>query len=86
MNQAHSGWHGIPWHRCDRCGIEFPVSYLRRQRGLILCVVNNCWDDPLIWNRPGLIQNNLAWGAEYEMQVADILTQDMNEDMEDEWI
>jgi hypothetical protein len=33
-----------------------------------------------------LIQNNLAWGAEYEMQVADILTQDMNEDMEDEWI
>lgn len=86
MNQSHSGWHGDPWHRCDRCGQEFPTSLLRRQRGLLLCVVNNCFDDPLIWNRPGIIQRNLEFGQDQEMAVAEILKDNLNTDMEDEYI
>jgi hypothetical protein len=83
MNQSHSGWHGTPWHNCNRCGQEFPSNLLRRQRGLIVCIPNGCWDDPLIWNRPGMIQNNLSFSADTEMAVADILKQDINEDLED---
>ena len=83
MNQNHSGWRGVPWHRCDRCGQDTPTSLLVRQRGLILCTVNGCIDNPLIWNRPGIIQNQLAFGADQEMAVAEILKQDINEDMED---
>lgn len=52
---------------------------------MILCRVNGCVDDPLIWNRPGMIQSNLSFGQDTEMAVADILKQDINEDMEDEF-
>lgn len=49
MNQSHSGWRGDPWHRCDRCGQDTPVSKLRKvntlfQGVLILCTVNDCID------------------------------------------
>jgi recombinational DNA repair protein (RecF pathway) len=43
--QSHSGIHGIPWHRCDRCGFDYPVSQLSRQDGLILC--HKCHDNPI---------------------------------------
>lgn len=82
-NQAHSGIHGIPWHRCDRCGCEFPTSQLRRQRGLILCSSHGCTDDPLIWQRPRLIQDTLAQSADQEMAVAEILKQPLGSEMEE---
>jgi hypothetical protein len=85
MQHSHTGFRGIPWHRCDRCGCDTPTNLLRRQRGLILCLPNGCFDDPTIWNRPGMIQSNLAFGQDTEMAVADILKQDINEDMEDEF-
>jgi len=86
MNQSHSGWHGVAWHRCDRCGQEFPVTLLVRQRGSIFCTPNNCVDNPLIWNRPGIIQEVLEFGQDQEMAVADILRDNLNTDMEDEFI
>lgn len=42
-SQSHSGWSGVPWYRCQRCGIEYHVSQLRRQGGLIVCQVT-CFD------------------------------------------
>jgi hypothetical protein len=62
------------------------VSFLVRQRGLLLCRPNSCWDDPLIWNRPTLIAQLLNWGADEEMALADILKDNLNTDMEDEFV
>lgn len=85
-NRSRSGWRGIPWHRCDRCGCDTPTSCLVRQRGKILCTLNDCVDNPLIWNRPGIIAENLNFGSDDEMAPAPILTQNVNDDMEDSLI
>lgn len=79
-NQAHSGIHGDPWHRCDICGWDWHTSRLRRQpglrRGLLVCP--KCWDDPLTFYRDYHIQEILSYSADEEMQVAEILKQPIN--------
>ncbi len=80
-NQAHSGIHGDPWHRCDRCGYDYPVSRLVRQRGLIVCL-DKCFDNLLSFQRDNIIQNNLSQSAQEEMAVADILKQPISDEME----
>ena len=40
-----------PWHICDRCGITVRSSQLVRQRGMWLCTVHGCFDNPEAWIR-----------------------------------
>ncbi len=80
MPRQH-GIHGTPWHRCDRCGQDYPTSRLVRQRGLILCI-DKCVDNLLIFQRDKLIHDNLNQSAQNEMQVADILKQPIADEME----
>lgn len=79
-NQAHSGIHGDPWHRCDICDWDYHTSQLRRQpglnRGILVCP--KCWDNPTTFYRDYKIQEVLSYSADEEMQVADILKQPVN--------
>lgn len=68
---SHTATRVAPWHRCDRCGWDYRVTDLRRQRGLLLC--SFCYDNPIAWQRPQIIQDVLSAGAENELAVADIL-------------
>ena len=70
-NQSHSGLQTGPWHRCDRCGMEYPVGQLARQQGLILCVIK-CIDDTLSWERDVIIREMLEQ-TDMELDVAEIL-------------
>lgn len=78
-SQNHSGLHGIPWYRCDRCGYDYPTSKLVRQRGLILCI-EKCWDNPQAWERDAIIQEQLV-NPEQEMDLAEILKDNQNDDL-----
>lgn len=69
-NQAHSGWQGVPWHRCDRCGLEFPVAKLRRQEGLILD--ERCIDNEQVRLRPAIIKARIS-EPQAEPELAEIL-------------
>lgn len=41
----NSGSFGIPWKTCDRCGFDYPMHQIRKQRGLFVCTVIPCVDD-----------------------------------------
>ena len=73
--QSHSGIHGVPWHRCDRCGFQYPVSQLVRQEGLIVCTIK-CFDNPIATigydGRTSIIAQRLESNNE-EPALADIL-------------
>ena len=69
-NQSQSGIHIAPWHRCDRCGVDFRVTDLQWQNGLLVC--QDDYDNPIAWVRPILIQEVLSNGTE-EAGVAEIL-------------
>jgi hypothetical protein len=75
--RSHSAINVAPWHRCDRCGWDYRVTDLRRQRGLLLCAP--CYDNPIAWQRPQIIQDVLSAGAENELAVADILKEPTTE-------
>lgn len=77
--QTHSGILIAPFHNCDRCGYKYRVTELRRQLGLILCEI--CADNPLAWQRPLMIQDRLNFTAEEELRLAEILKDNMNDDM-----
>jgi hypothetical protein len=77
-NQSHSGLKTGPWHRCDRCGWEYPVGQLARQMGLILCVTK-CFDNTLSWERDQIIQEVLE-SSKQELDVAEILKTNSEED------
>ena len=62
-----SGWHGIPWGRCDRCGWQYDVSQLVMQNGLLLCR-SKCYDRPLMFYRPMLLADAVSGGVEHEME------------------
>jgi len=78
--QSHSGRGIAPWHRCDRCGWDYRVTDLQRQLGLILC--NNCVDNTIAWVRPLMIQDFLNSSEEQELRVADILKENMSDDLD----
>lgn len=78
--QSHSGKGIAPWHRCDRCGWEFRVTELQRQLGLILC--QPCVDNPIAWVRPLIIQDLLNSTMEQELRIADILRENMSDDLD----
>jgi len=77
--QSHSGILIAPWHYCDRCGYKYRVTELRRQIGLILC--ETCFDNPIAWQRPIMIQDLLNFTGEEELRVAEILKENMGDDV-----
>lgn len=77
--QSHSGIRIAPFHYCDRCGYKYRVTELRRQLGLILC--ETCFDNPIAWQRPLLIQDLLNFTSEEELRLADILKENMGDDI-----
>ncbi len=77
--QTHSGILIAPWHFCDRCGYKYRVTELRRQLGLILC--ETCFDDPIAWQRPILIQDLLNFTSNEELRLADILKENLGDDI-----
>jgi hypothetical protein len=76
---SHSGRGIAPWHHCDRCGWQFRVTELKRQLGLILC--GSCYDNPIAWYRPIMIQDLLNFTAEEELRIADILKSNQSDDI-----
>lgn len=76
-NQSHSGVRIDPWHRCDRCGIEFHVGQLHWQNGLLVCSANDCTDNPLAWDRDKIIAAKLGDSPD-EMGIAEVLKGDGN--------
>jgi hypothetical protein len=77
--QSHSGRGIAPWHYCDRCGYKYRVTELRRQIGLILC--ETCFDNPLAWQRPIMIQDLLNFTSGEELRVAEILKENLGDDV-----
>ncbi len=49
--QTRTGWTGIPWDRCDRCGQPYKMDDLEMQNGLLLCIPK-CLD-PTFLSVPG---------------------------------
>ena len=78
--QSHSGRGIAPWHRCDRCGWDYRVTDLSRQLGLILC--QHDIDNPIAWVRPLIIQDKLNSTVEQELRIADILRENMSDDLD----
>ena len=78
---SHSGRGIAPWHFCDRCGYPYRVSELRRQLGLILCAP--CFDNPIAWYRPLMIQDLLNFTADEELRTAEILRSNSSDDITD---
>lgn len=82
--QSHTGWQGIPWHICDRCGFQYPVSQLTRQAGIIVC--QKCADNPLATisndRRQEIMAQRISEPGE-EPRLADILktTDDMDSNL-----
>ena len=78
--QSHSGRGIAPWHRCDRCGWDYRVTELRRQLGLIVC--QSCYDNPIAWVRPLIIEDVLNFTGDEELRIADILKENQSDDLE----
>ena len=64
---SHAGITGVPWSRCDRCGLDFCLSDLVMQNGLLLCLAS-CFDDPYGFTRDQLIQELLSNGSGEELK------------------
>jgi hypothetical protein len=77
--QTHSGRGIAPFHNCDRCGYTYRVTFLRRQLGLILCPT--CIDNIIAWVRPNIIQDVLNFSGDEELRVAEILKENMSDDL-----
>lgn len=75
--QSHTATRVAAWHRCDRCGWDWRVTYLQRQRGGLYCPY--CIDNPIAWQRDQIIQDVLSSGAENELAPAEILKEPVTE-------
>jgi len=82
--QSGSGWTGIPWHCCDCHQMQWPVSQLTRQDGLIVCPLgrDNSQRTRTVDQRQVTIKQRLSDPAQ-EPEVAEILKQ--TEDNTDEF-
>ena len=76
---SHSGRGIAPFHDCQRCGYTYRVTELKRQLGLILCPT--CVDNTIAWQRPILIADKLSFVADEELRVADILKENLSDDI-----
>ena len=82
-NQAHSGVKGAPWGRCQRCGTDQRLADLIRQKGLLVCVTNDCVDNLLVERRPQIIKEVLS--SSTEMQPDSKLTESFIDDTLDQF-
>lgn len=71
---------GVPWHYCDRCGWQYPLDRMTRQRGLLLCL-EKCWDQPFMFERDRYKADVLSQPAD-EQQVHELLREARQELME----
>ncbi len=76
---SHSGRGIAPFHDCQRCGYTYRVTELKRQLGLILCPT--CVDNTIAWQRPILTTDKLSFVADEELRVADILKENLSDDI-----
>lgn len=53
------------WDLCDRCGFQFPMSQLTKQKGMLLCI-KKCVDDLTVERRPFMIGQILGAGVDQE--------------------
>lgn len=78
---SHSGWFSGPWHHCDCHQIQWPVSQLRRQDGLLVCPRG--WDNPqrtrTVDRRQTQIAQVLSEGIDADL--ADILKDTQSNDL-----
>lgn len=58
----HQGLWRQQWMKCDRCYFDFPISYLTRQKGLMVCQLD--LDNLDVELRPPLIAEILSDGQE----------------------
>lgn len=82
--QSGSGIRGTPWAYCDRCGLQYPIDQLLKQRGLLVCGPRSkggCFDNPLIFEREEIIQDVLSYSGE-ELDTPDILKRDTGDPRE----
>ena len=77
--QSHSGRGIAPWHACQRCGYKYRITELRRQLGLILC--STCVDNTIAWQRRIIIQDILSFTGDEELRVAEILKENLSDDI-----
>jgi hypothetical protein len=56
---------GGQWDICDRCGFQFPISQLVKQKGLLVCI-RRCFDDLTVERRPYIIEQILGTGVDQE--------------------
>lgn len=76
---SHSGRGIAPFHLCQRCNYPYRVTELRRQLGLILC--RTCIDNTIAWQRPIIIQDILSFTGDEELRVAEILKENLSDDI-----
>ncbi len=56
---------GSQWEICDRCGFQFPIGQLVRQKGLLVCT-RTCFDDLTVERRPYMIEQILGTAVDQE--------------------
>jgi hypothetical protein len=85
-NQAHSGWRGVPWHSCDRCGTLVRTSDLVKQGGFLFCTTMGCADpeSALAYNTRIERQKESVLADRPDAPLAPILAEDRND--EDEYL
>ena len=59
------GIRGEQWSTCDRCGRQYPMSYLTSQKGLVVCKPR-CVDNLEIERHDRVVAEVLAAGAAEE--------------------
>ena len=58
----HRGLYRQQWQKCERCYFDFPISYLTKQKGLMVCPQD--LDNLDVELRPALIAELLSDGTE----------------------
>jgi predicted nucleic acid binding AN1-type Zn finger protein len=57
---------GEQWQTCDRCGFLYPMSKLVKQKGILICTYNKCFDNLDIDRRDLQIMQILGEGVQQE--------------------
>lgn len=72
------------WHNCKRCGKKTHLSHMKRQRGILVCDRESCYDEALVGQRDADVARVLQnIGSSREMQPHETLTEApaVNEDI-----
>lgn len=75
----HRGLWRQQWAKCERDYFDYPISYLTRQKGLLLCP--GCLDNLDVELRPALIAEILSDGQESRNDREWVATGDTNDEI-----